>query len=406
MSSRHHDVEYIPLDPGPTEPNLTRRPFVSAKYAGNFFLAAAFFVGIIVGGGIGRWSTVPTLITTVIPTSVVPEPVHYEPVVTLFDSFIDMCVSVSSSLADALTLPPLASNHVSPAQYPSSATTKQSERAVVTSLYTESYSIAVATLGHALTKVNTDARKIVIYLPERISKTTVCYLREVGWELFPVDLIEPPEHGKGIWPAFIDQYTKLRVWTLDTIGVKAAVYLDADTLVKQNFDELFELPFIFAAVPDVFTDDRGFTINFNAGVMVFKPDSAVFADMLSKVESAHFDRVAAEQSYLNLYYGSQVLKLPHLYNGNLAIKLRAAPYWEAVQEQLRIIHYTLVKPFDVGLKCAKEVCTSKEVFDLEKHRDFLEVAEKRWEGKFKDEVREWGAVFEEMMRTIGNKCLV
>lgn len=244
----------------------------------------------------------------------------------------------------------------------------------------------------------------MIYLPDRISETTLCVLREVGWELFPVDLIEPPDHGKGIWPAFIDQYTKLRVWTLDKIGVKAAVYLDADTLVKQNFDELFELPFVFAAVPDVFTDARGFTTNFNAGVMVFKPDSEVFADMLAKVESAHFDRVAAEQSYLNLYYGSQVLKLPHVYNGNLAIKWRAQEYWKAMQEQLRIIHYTLVKPFDGKVECAKETCTGEEVFGVEKRRDFLAVAEKAWGGRFKDEVGEWGVVFEEVMKTVGDQC--
>jgi alpha-N-acetylglucosamine transferase len=300
--------------------------------------------------------------------------------------------------------PLLASNHATPAQYPSSATTKRSERAVVTSLYTESYSIAVATLGHALNKVKADARKLVIYLPDRISQTTLCYLREVGWELFPVDLIEPPNHGEGVWPPFIDQYTKLRVWTLDTIGIKSAVYLDADTLVRKNFDELFELPFIFAATPDAFTDERGFALNFNAGIMAFKPDSKVFADMLSKVESAHYDRIAAEQSYLNLYYGSQVLRLPHVYNGNLAIRWKAEPYWKAMQEQLRIIHYTLVKPFDIGLKCAEKACTGEEVFDVKRHRDFLGVSEKSWGGAFKDEVREWGVVFEEMMKTVGDKC--
>jgi len=242
----------------------------------------------------------------------------------------------------------------------------------------------------------------VIYLPERISKPTLCYLKEVGWELHPVGLIEPPDHGNGIWPFFIDQYTKLRIWTLDTIGIKSAVYLDADTHVRRNFDELFELPFVFAASSDVYLDSRGFTIQFNAGVMAFKPDSNVFADMLSKVESAHFNRLGAEQSYLNLYYGSQVLRLPHVYNGNLAIKLRAAPYWNAIQEQLRIIHYTLVKPFNDRLKCTKGMCEG--VFDIGKQRDYLKVAEERWEGAFKDEIREWGVVFEEMMETVGDKC--
>jgi len=243
----------------------------------------------------------------------------------------------------------------------------------------------------------------VIYLPERISEVTKCYLKEVGWELYPVDLIEPPNHGKGIWPAFIDQYTKLRIWTLDTIGIKSAVYLDADTHVRRNFDELFELPFVFAAVPDVYTDGRGFTINFNAGIMAFKPDSNVFADMLAKVESAHFDRIAAEQSYLNLYYGSQVLRLPHVYNGNLAIKARAMPYWNAIQKQLRIIHYTLVKPFG-GVSCAGKVCTAEEVFGVERLRNSVKSAEGDWGGAFREEVQEWSAAFEEMTRAVGDKC--
>ena len=284
--------------------------------------------------------------------------------------------------------------------------TKRNERAVVTSLYTESYAVAVATLGHALTKVGANARKVVMYLPERISPASLCYLREVGWELYPIDLIEQLDHGKGIRPTFIDQYTKLRIWTLDMIGIKAAVYLDADTLVKRNFDELFELPFIFAATPEVYTDGRGFTINFDAGLMAFKPNSKVFADMLSKVGSVHFDRTAAEQSYLNLYYGSQVLRLPHVYNGNLAIKWKAGQYWTAMQEQLRVIHFTLVKPFDGAIKCASDVCTDREVFDMNRRKDFLEIAEKSWGGAFKDEVREWGVVFEEMMKRVGYKCLL
>jgi len=401
MSSRHQDVEYIPLDSG--QPSPARRPFASAKYAGHLFLATILFAGVLVGGAIGRWFIGPNVITTEIPSSVVPEPVQYEAVVTLLDSFVDMCVTNPSLSMDALILFH-ASNHASPAQYPNSTTTEHNERAVVTSLYTDGYAVAVATLGHALTKVNTDARKIVIYLPDRISDVAVCYLKEVGWELYPVNLIEPPNHGEGIWPAFIDQYTKLRIWTLDTLGVKSAVYIDADTHVRRNFDELFELPFVFAASPDVYTDERGFTINFNAGVMAFKPDSKVFADMLSKVESAHFDRIAAEQSYLNLYYGSQVLRIPHVYNGNLAIKWRAGPYWNAIQDQLRIIHYTLVKPFNGGVNCAGEVCTAEEVFGLEKQRNFLKSAEEAWGGAFKDEVREWGASFEEMMRAVGDKC--
>lgn len=91
MTTRHQDVEYIPLDT--SEPTPTRRPFASAKYAGHLFLAVVLFSGILVGGAISRWATEPEVITTEVPSTVVLEPVHYEPVVTLLDSFINMCVT-------------------------------------------------------------------------------------------------------------------------------------------------------------------------------------------------------------------------------------------------------------------------------------------------------------------------
>ena len=86
-------MEYIPLDSGPGESSSTRRPFASAKYVGHLFLAAVLFAGVLVGGTIGRWVTTPDVITIEVPSTVVLEPTHYEPVVTLFDSFIDMCVT-------------------------------------------------------------------------------------------------------------------------------------------------------------------------------------------------------------------------------------------------------------------------------------------------------------------------
>jgi len=90
MTSRHHDLEYIPLDSGPGDQNPIPRPLASARYAGYLFLAAVFFAGILIGGGVGRWVTVPNVITTLIPSTATPNPVHYEPVVTIFDSFADL----------------------------------------------------------------------------------------------------------------------------------------------------------------------------------------------------------------------------------------------------------------------------------------------------------------------------
>jgi hypothetical protein len=96
MTSRHHDIEYIPLDssdPG-DPPHAPRRSFASAKYAGHLFLAAVFFAGVFVGGGVGRWATIPD-VTAYIPSTVTANPVRFTPVVTVFDSFVDLYVSSS-----------------------------------------------------------------------------------------------------------------------------------------------------------------------------------------------------------------------------------------------------------------------------------------------------------------------
>ena len=182
------------------------------------------------------------------------------------------------------------------------------------------------------------------------------------------------------------------------------MYIDADTLVVKNFDELFDLPFVFAAAPDVYLDGRGFTVGFNAGVMAIKPSSEVFEDMLSKVEHAKFNRAWAEQSYLNLYYGSQAVKLPYVYNGNLAIKTRSRSSWAAMQDQMRIIHYTLAKPFDGRPQCGNRGCEGGDVFDISKQRKHLEGVKASWDGSFREEIERWILEHDEMMLALGNSC--
>ncbi|KAF8511098.1 nucleotide-diphospho-sugar transferase [Gautieria morchelliformis] len=219
------------------------------------------------------------------------------------------------------------------------------EHAVVSSLYTDSYITAITTLGHSLQAANVRARMILMYVPGQLSPHSICRATAAGWTLHPVARVPPPHAGKGVLPHYKDQYTKLRIWTLDAIGIKTAVYLDADTLVRRNFDELFALPFNFAAVPDVFLDHRGFTIGFNAGVLLLRTSTAVFEDMLAKLDAAVYPPKFAEQAFLNVYFESQVARLPYAYNANLAIKSRNTQLWHAMARDMRIVHYTLYKPF-------------------------------------------------------------
>ncbi|KAH9979504.1 hypothetical protein BGW80DRAFT_1455203 [Lactifluus volemus] len=101
------------------------------------------------------------------------------------------------------------------------------------------------------------------------------------------DLIPPPHNG-GIGPRFVNQYTKQYLWSLDTIfGVRRVVYLEADMLVRHNFDKLFDLPFPFAAVPDVYVNS-GFKLHFNAGMLSLHPNTSTFESVRTRISDARF----------------------------------------------------------------------------------------------------------------------
>ncbi|KAH9942141.1 nucleotide-diphospho-sugar transferase [Epithele typhae] len=205
----------------------------------------------------------------------------------------------------------------------------------------------------------------------------------------PIERIAPPHAG--VHRHFLDQYSKLQLWTLDRKGYKAAVYVDADTLVKRSFDELFRLPYTFAAVPDVYTSSPGYVTAFNAGVLFLRPDSALYADMASKIASARYPPKEAEQAFLNLYFGAEALRLPYAYNANLAIRQRTPALWDALAREARVVHYTMAKPFLQG--------DYEEVPLAELERNAARVA--RQKPLFRKEIDEWVAAWGATKRAYG-----
>ena len=76
-------------------------------------------------------------------------------------------------------------------------------------------------------------------------------------------------------------YSKLHVWRLQEYS--KCVFLDADTIVLSNVDELFERE-EFSAAPDI-----GWPDLFNSGVFVMTPNSDTFASLmeLAKTEGSY-----------------------------------------------------------------------------------------------------------------------
>ncbi|PCH35800.1 glycosyltransferase family 8 protein [Wolfiporia cocos MD-104 SS10] len=269
-----------------------------------------------------------------------------------------------------------------------------SENAIVTSLYTDSYATAIATLGHSLNRVNSSAGRILFYLPEKVSPRALCIATSSGFVPHAIERIPPPHGGRGVYAHFLDQYSKLQLWTLADRGIKGVVYLDADTLVMSNFDELFALPYGFAAVPDVYVDEQGFALAFNAGVLFVRPSRAVFDDMLAKIATASYNAHEAEQSFLNHYFGAEALRLPYVYNANLAIKMRKPELWEDVRREARIMHYTLVKPF-----LAEMDNSGKTVVEMRGMEANVQNKMSQYGGKFEDELKDWVEIWRETRRT-------
>lgn len=87
--------------------------------------------------------------------------------------------------------------------------------------------------------------------------------------------------------------TKIHCWTLTQYT--KAVFLDADTLVVKNVDDLFEREEI-TAVPDI-----GWPDCFNTGVFVFRPSVDTFTALAQLAASeGSFD--GGDQGLLNQYF--------------------------------------------------------------------------------------------------------
>ncbi|KAF4578337.1 hypothetical protein EYR36_000144 [Pleurotus pulmonarius] len=220
--------------------------------------------------------------------------------------------------------------------------------------------ISTAVLAHSVRNVNSTAR---LYIDGQVSEEALCISRAAGWELLAVPRIAPPHGGQGVYYRFVDQYTKLNVWGLDKQGIDRLVYLDADTLVHRNFDELFDLPFSFAAVPDVYSSGipQAFRLGFNAGVMAIRTSSAVLRDMKNNIETARYPIGQAEQAFLNLYYGVKAVRLPYIYNAVISIKKRNWVLWGELKSHMSIIHYTERKPFMLEGQPGERILTPEEI---------------------------------------------
>jgi hypothetical protein len=103
----------------------------------------------------------------------------------------------------------------------------------------------------------------------------------------------------------------------------------------------------FAAVYD--WENGGIRTHFNMGVFSIAPNHTEFLYLDAQRQSERGYRMTmAEQGLINFLYAnhSMIDIFPYEYNGNLAAAPQNPAFWDEHFLNIRIIHYTWIKPFD------------------------------------------------------------
>jgi alpha-N-acetylglucosamine transferase len=208
----------------------------------------------------------------------------------------------------------------------------------------EGYMPGVEALGGSIKASGTREPMVLMVTPE-VRPVTRERLAAQGWTIREVEPIANPNPTtQQMLPRFGAAYAKLRAWQL--VDVDKVVFLDADTIVLKNVDDLFDRPEI-AAAPDFFLPDR-----FSSGVMVLHPSQETFDRMVHALSMApSYD--GGDQGFLNLFfegwYAMPVAhRLPVGYNMAHFIYqfMRAHPStWEKLEHEVKIVHYLVQKPW-------------------------------------------------------------
>ncbi|GAQ88767.1 galactinol synthase [Klebsormidium nitens] len=204
-------------------------------------------------------------------------------------------------------------------------------------------------LAKSLRAVNS-AYPLIVAVTECVPVAHQRLLRREGCIVREVARVAPPGGGCGFEFAreyYAVNFSKLRIWQFDDFD--KLVYLDADMLLFQNVDELFNSPpGTLSAVMDCFCaatpaiwhqsvpryrpgycqqvpdrlpwprDAPKPAPYFNAGMLVFQPSCAVFDDMLRKLAEWP-PTPMAEQDFLNRYFAGAYRPVPNRYNLVLAM---------------------------------------------------------------------------------------
>ncbi|XP_029471586.1 glycogenin-1 [Rhinatrema bivittatum] len=232
------------------------------------------------------------------------------------------------------------------------------DQAFVTLATNDSYVKGALVLGSSLRSANT-TKKLVVLVTPQVSDSMKKVLHKVYDEVKQVDVLDSGDSAHLALmqrPELGITLTKLHCWTLTHYS--KCVFMDADTMVLTNIDELFEREELSAA------PDPGWPDCFNSGVFVYRPSIETYNNLLQfATERGSFD--GGDQGLLNSFFSSWATSdinkhLPFVYNLSTVSTYSYLPAFKAFGANAKVVHFLgRIKPwnytFDTKTKCVREM---------------------------------------------------
>lgn len=202
----------------------------------------------------------------------------------------------------------------------------------VTLATNDDYALGALTLARSIRTTET-IYDLVVLVTRDLSEGRMAALRA---DFNVVEVVDPIESTPDYYsrPELGVTLTKIHCWRL--VQYEKCVFLDADTLMVQNCDNLFYWDELSAA-PDV-----GWPDCFNSGVFVFTPSIQTFNNLMAlMLEKGSFD--GADQGLLNAYYSDWFMRpanrLPFVYNAAFSTAYFYQSAFKKFELDLKILHF-------------------------------------------------------------------
>lgn len=244
------------------------------------------------------------------------------------------------------------------------------DQAFVTLATTENYAKGAMVLGKSLRNHNT-SRKLVALIGPHVSEPSRAVLRKVYDEVRLVDMLDSGDAAHLAMmkrPDLGVTFTKLHCWTLTEYS--KCVFMDADTLVLSNIDELFDREELSAA------PDPGWPDCFNSGVFVFRPSNETYEKLLTTCsENGSFD--GGDQGVLNSFFSdwatADISKhLPFIYNLSSIAIYTYLPAFKQYGHDAKVVHFLgKVKPWDYSYDTTSKTLKGQSQDASDMHPNFL-----------------------------------